>query len=116
MNCFIYAAACEKMFEENYSECGHERKTTFFSDLSIAEYVEGAKGVKETFNRVVKDWKNDPVYFTEFVVCLNHKIWQHYEKNPSLAQVYNDLWEKASEIAEKTFKGKDLSYYYDIID
>lgn len=116
MNVFQYASLNEQMFERNYAECGKERKTTFFSDLSIAEYVGGAKSVKQTYNEVVKSWLNNVEYFTEFVICLNHKIWQHYENNEPLARVYNSLWEKAQSLAEKTYKGEDLTYYYEMID
>lgn len=115
MNVFQYAAACERMFEANTF---HERKTTFFSDLSIAEYVSGSAGVIDTFNNVVKSWLDNEVYFSEFVVCLNHKIWQHYEKDEKLASIYNTLWEKAEMLCQEAWKDdqKKLAYYFEITD
>lgn len=115
MNVFQYAAANERMFEENYF---HERKTTFFSDLSIAEFVSGIKGVKDTFKQVVDSWLTNEVYFSEFVICLNHKIWQHYNDDKKLAEVYDELWRKAEELCLEAWKDdeKKLDYYYQITD
>ena len=46
-NVFHYAAAEEKcVFERQADECGYERKATFFSDLSIAEWY-GADSVRD---------------------------------------------------------------------
>ena len=87
MNVSVYATCCERMFEGFLNSVGKTRKTTFFADLSIAEWCEGAKGVKDTYKRVIKAWKNDVVYMAEFVVALNQKIWMHYEQNRELAKV-----------------------------
>lgn len=116
MNVFVYAAHCERMFEGFLNSVGKTRKTTFFADLSIAERCEGAKGVKDTYKRVIKEWKNDVVYMAEFVVALNQKIWMHYEHNKQLAKVYNDLWLECDNFCREHFKGKELSYYYEYID
>ena len=35
-NALVYGACEERVFERMASECGYTRKTTFFSDLSIA--------------------------------------------------------------------------------
>ena len=116
MNVFVYATRCERMFEGFLNSVGKTRKTTFFADLSIAEWCEGAKGVKDTYKRVIKEWKNDVVYMAEFVVALNQKIWMHYEQNRELAKVYNDLWVECDKFCSEHFKGEELSYYYDYID
>lgn len=115
MNVFRYASACELMFESFLNEVGKERKTTFFADLSIAECY-GAKGVKDTYRRVMKEWGNNLEFMCEWVVCLNQKIWQHYEKNEPLARVYDELWRKADNYCREHFKGDDLSQYYAYID
>ena len=116
MNVFGYATRCEANFEAFLNSVGKTRKTTFFADLSIAEWCEGAKGVKDTYKRVIKEWKNDVVYMAEFVVALNQKIWMHYEQNRELAKVYNDLWIECDNFCREHFKGEELSYYYDYID
>ena len=90
MNIFEYAYQNEVMFEKQCAEI---------------------KGVKDTYKRVVNSWLTNVVYFTEFVMCLNWKIHQHYQKNPALARAYNDLWVEADKLAYNTYKGEDLGYY-----
>lgn len=114
MNVFEYAVKEEKFFEANFPS---ERKTTFYSDLSIAEFVSGEKGVKDTYEMIVDSWLSNVKYFTEFVICLNYKCWEHYErKQGALSMLYSELYYKADNLAYETFKDKDLDYYLNMID
>lgn len=115
MNIFEYAAANEMAFEQFLESVGKTRKTTFFSDLSIAE-VYGSAEVKDTYRRVMEGWKDSLDYMCEWVIALNQKIWQHYKDNPGLAQVYDELWRKADQHCMKSFKGKDLTAYLNYVD
>lgn len=110
MNIFEYAFQNEVMFEHQCAEIGYKRQTTFFSDLSIAE-VYGVASLKDTYNKIIKSWLGDVVYFTEFVMCLNWKIHQHFDRNQTLAEVYNELFVKANKMAYDTYTGDELSYY-----
>lgn len=94
---------------------GYKPQTTFWQDFSIADRF-GISAVKDTFNRAFKEWKGNYIYLTELVMVLNHKIWEHYERNEPLARVYNDLWEKADNYAREHLKGEELSYFYRIMD
>lgn len=93
----------------------YECKTTFWMDFSIADRF-GIAAVRDTFKRAFQKWKGNTVYLTELVMVLNHKIWQHYERNERLAEVYNDLWEQASTYAETNLTGEDLDYYFRTTD
>lgn len=115
MNVFQYASQCEQMFEMFLNEVGKERKTTFFSDLSIAECY-GTKSIKDTYRQVMRSWGKNLDYMCEWVICLNQKIWQHYNSNQSIAKVYDELWRKADDYCRNHFKGEELSKYYDYID
>ena len=115
MNVFQYAANCEMNFEAFLESVGKERKTTFFSDLSIAECF-GENRVIETYDTVMLEWKNDIDYMCEWVIALNQKIWQHYESNPNLGKVYDNLWRKADEFCCEHFKGEELTKYYEYTD
>lgn len=75
-------------------QTGYKCFTTFFEDFTIAEKF-GLNAVKDTFNRAFKEWKSNYKYLTELTMVLNWKIWQHYNKNEKLAELYNTLWEKA---------------------
>ena len=133
MNIFQYAFMCEENWKQNMSEMtDYEPFTTFFSDLSIAEACEGLKGVKETYYNVVKHWLNDYKYFTEFVVCLNHKSWEmdarikqrqtwefiSAENLDKLMRLYADLYEKAVEAFHKKYEGNEEaeSYFFNVTD
>jgi hypothetical protein len=96
-------------------QTGYECFTTFFEDFTIAERF-GLNAVKDTFNRAFKEWKSNYKYLTELTMVLNWKIWQHYEKNEKLAELYNSLWEKADTYAYENLKGEELSYFYSATD
>lgn len=115
-NIFAVAEYQQRVFSNILAENDKQTKTTFYKDLTLAELVGGAKGVRDTVKRVVASWQNDVEYMSEFVVALNHKIWQHYKNNESLARVYDELWCKVDEDCREYFKGDDLNYYYKYID
>lgn len=115
INVFQYAANCEMAFESFLQSVGKERKTTFFSDLSIAEYY-GEPAVMDTYRNVMKSWKTDINYMCEWVIALNQKIWQHYETNPKLGKLYYSLWRKTDEYCCVFFKGEELSQYFEYMD
>lgn len=118
MNVFQYAAIEERVFEQNAKNVGYERKTTFYSDLSIAECY-GIKSIKDTYNRVVKQWLDNHEYFTEFIMCLNWKSWEMYDrKNFDLSKLYADLFEKARNKAYKHYKNNKevLEYMFNVLD
>ena len=95
-NIFEYAAINERVMEAMMRDMsGRERKTTFFSDLSIAEWCEGANGVKDTYKRVMKSCIGNLDYILEFILCLNWKGFQHAEDgNKDMCRLYSELWEK----------------------
>lgn len=115
INVFQYAANCEVMFESFLNSVGKERKTTFFSDLSIAELY-GETAVLRTYKDVMKEWKDDITYMCEWVISLNQKSWQHYKSNPQLAKLYNSLWQKTDAFCCEHFKDEELKQYYEYTD
>lgn len=113
-----YAAECEKQFASVMAEYGYERKTTFFSDLSIAE-CDSEKAILDTYKRVMKEWLDDIEHITEFCICLNHKIWQHYENgNEPLARIYDRLWKECDAHIIEHYRNNEegLSYFYRTTD
>lgn len=115
MNIFVYASSCEYCFEQFLQSVGKERKTTFYSDLSIAECF-GVEGVCDTYERVMESWGDDLEYMCEWVIALNQKIWQHNETNAGVAKVYDKLWKQADEYCMNHFKGDDLTAYLRYVD
>lgn len=136
MNIFQFSACNEKYFEDILADCGKERKTTFFSDLSIADWY-GEKSIRDTYRNVCKSWIDNAEYFTEFILCLNHKAWLYsniinkrinFSNGSELENIfkrlpmekyqtlYSDLYYKAIEVAEKAWNSEDLAYLYEMID
>lgn len=119
MNVFQYAAICEKNFENNLSEMGnYQRKTTFYSDLSIADYY-GVNEVKDTYNRVMKSWIDDITYITEFVMSLNHKSWEmNARHNGIMTKLYSELYYKAYNTVVEHYKDdeENLHYFFSALD
>ena len=89
--------------------------TTFWEDFSIADLY-GVCAIRDTFKRAFNEWKDNYIYLTELVIVLNHKIWQHYNKRDTYAELYNDLWEKADAYACDNLKGDELRHFYQITD
>lgn len=116
MNILQYAYASQAAFSSALLEnTGYRTMTTFWADLTIAEHY-GAAGVRETYDRVCTEWRGNYKYFTEFVLCLNHKIWQHYKSNKEIAAVYDELWRAADKWAYDNFTGEAAQYYFEVTD
>lgn len=92
-------------------ENGYEVKTALWNDFSIADRF-GVNAIQDTYDRAFKEWKDNVEYFTELVLILNWKIWQHYEQgNKELAQRYDTLWRDTDQYAVDNLKDDDLKYY-----
>ena len=118
MNVFEYAALEEANWKANLQGMtDYQPMTTFFSDYSIAEFMEGEKGIRDTYKRAFNEWKNDIKYITEMCMVLNHKIWEWYGRGKhATAMVYDELWKECAAYIEGHFEGEDLSYYYRVTD
>ena len=96
-------------------ETGYKPISTIYEDFSIADGF-GVEAVKETFNRVFNEWKNDYKYLTELVMALNWKIAEHYNVDMDLARLYDEVWRKADSYACNNLKGEELDYFYSTTD
>lgn len=98
-----------------FEQIGYEEKTTFWMDFSIADRF-GVSAIEDTFKRAFQGWKDNVIFLTELAMVLNHKIWQHYEKNPTYGQTYDKLWRKVDDWAYENLKDDDLQYYLKTTD
>lgn len=94
---------------------GYTPITTYYMDFGIAERF-GADVIRDTYKRATRTWKNNVEYFTEIVMVLNWKIWEHNERNQEFAKLYNELWKEADNYAMEHFKGEDLEYFLRTVD
>ena len=93
---------------------GYKPMTTFWEDFSIAERF-GINAIKDTYKRCFKEWHKNYKYWTELTMVLNHKIWQHYESNKYIAEVYNELWMNSCNVVEKWTR-EEQRYFFQITD
>lgn len=94
-------------------EMGYTPLTTFWQDFCIADKF-GLQAVRGTYRRCCH-WKHDYKLWTEMILVLNHKIWQHHGKHNALANLYQDLWDKAQLEVDK-WSDEQKEYYYSITD
>jgi hypothetical protein len=95
---------------------GYTPITTFYMDFSIADRF-GISAIKDTYRRGLETAKAlGHKEFTEFVMVLNWKIWEHYQHNDAFAELYDDLWRKTDDLARETLQGEELMYYYRTTD
>lgn len=87
----------------------------FWQDFTIADEF-GVSAIKDTYKRAFNGWKDNVEYYASFVMTLNHKIWEWYEKDEAIARVYNELWMKADDYGRTHFEGKDVEYYFEFLD
>ena len=95
---------------------GYKPITSFYRDFSIADKF-GKSAILYTYKGIEKNLKSlHYTYITELTMVLNWKIWQHYEKDDSIARLYNDLWQKMCMYVEENFNEDELKYYYRTTD
>lgn len=97
------------------AETGYRPFTTFFEDFSIADQF-GTEGIKETYQRALKEWKHDYKYLTEFVMILSLKASEHAGSNDAYTTLYCDLYYEAKDYALDHLKGDELEYFIKTID
>lgn len=99
------------MIEENA-----ELYTTFGMDFSIADAF-GVEAIKDTYKNGLEYALSDARYFAEFVMVLNHKIWEWYQVNEEIARVYDTLWRKADNmINDNHFSKEEIRYILNYLD
>lgn len=118
MDILTYAAVSEAKWKMALADMtDYVPKYTFYADLSIAECF-GIESIKDTIKRVLKEWMSSIEAITEFVMCVNHKSWEHVDNNPELSQAYADLYYEVQDKVLSHYENDSnaLSYYYRITD
>ena len=106
-----------KLYEKQVLEETFDFKleSTFWEEFSIAEDY-GSEGVREHYDLVFNQWKDNLKYLTELVLVLNIKIFIWYGVDDDLGQMYDQLWKETDGYALETLKGDDLHYYLSTLD
>jgi len=116
---FSYGALSELCMERQLRELkGCKRKTTFMSDLSVAEWF-GLRSLLDTIKLALKSWKDDETYIAEFVLCVNWKAWEHSARGNNVwAVLYSALYEGVRDLMYDYYEGdnKKTSYLFEYLD
>ena len=106
-----------KLYEKQVLEETFDFKleSTFWEEFSIAEDY-GGEGVREHYDLVFNQWKDNLKYLTELVLVLNWKISTWYGVDDTIGKMYDQLWKETDGYAIDTLKGDDLHYYLHTLD
>lgn len=122
---FTYGAWCERNFEMNLRE-DYERKTTYTSDFSIAEWcvpVEGMSAIADTLKNALDNWQDNIEFFAEILLVINLKAWEHAARgNNEYGKMYSELFYRVQSLYFDWFDESNpkhseaIQYYYDYVD
>lgn len=100
----------------------NEKKTGFKFETNVWELFTEAEqkedvDIEELYRKLFREWRNDVKLVAELSMCMNWKLWEHYEKkNESLAELYNSLRMKVHDYALDVFTWEDGAYYFNVTD
>jgi hypothetical protein len=104
----------------------YERKTTYTSDFSIAEWcvpVEGMSAIASTLRIALTNWIDIVEWFAEIIIVLNLKAHEHAARgNWEYSEMYSELYIDAKCLYFDWFDkdnkqhGKAMDYYYQYVD
>jgi len=96
-------------------ELGIIMKTTFWEDFTLADKF-GISGIEGTYQLAFNEWQSDVSYLKELILVLNHKIWQHHETLPDIAQLYHQKYDEAYQWAKENLNDEDLQVLFAYLD
>lgn len=122
---FTYGAWCERNFEMNLRE-DYERKTTYTSDFSIAEWcvpIEGMSAIADTLKNALNNWRDNIEWFAEILLVINLKSLEHSARgNNEYGKMYSELFYMVKDLYFLWFDESNpkhseaITYYYDYVD
>ena len=105
-NVFSYAGGMETWVKKAYP---NELHYTFASDFAIADWISGVEGVKETYERVKKEWLS------------NVKAWlkkQGISDREKYIDIYSELYYMAMDSFYEEYEENEeaKSYFFEMTD
>lgn len=95
---------------------GYKFMTTFWHDFTIADWF-GIDAIKDTYKRVMDEWRKDYKYMTELVLVLNYKCWSMYDqKKREESELYADLFYETKDYCYDNFTEEELKYFFEVTD
>ena len=98
---------------------GYKPLTTLYMDFSIADRF-GEDAIKSTCKAAFEAFRDNYKYFTELVMVLNWKIWEHYylayDGHEKVARLYDELWREYQGWGYDNLKDEELDYFWSTLD
>lgn len=102
--------------EKLEADTGFKFETDVWELFTKAE-TDDEVDVEELYKKLFRKWKDDVKMITELSMCLNWKLWEHYEKKEeNLAELYNALRMRVDWYAHDVFVWEDAEYYFRTTD
>lgn len=114
-----YAVREQEAFMDGLSRVGdYKPMTTFFKDLSVAEFF-GKQAISSAFDSMCDKYLKDYKYYTELVLCLNWKAWEWDARGDvEYSDLYSELYYMADERFCANYEHDEtaLDYYFQVTD
>jgi hypothetical protein len=125
-NVFSYAAGLEAWVQKYFNSIGsYKLKYTFVHDFAIADWCSGTNGIRDTYNKLLKEYGKDYKAFTELVMSINMLSWandtltkQGIDDRDKFGIYYSDLYYESRDKFYDTFKGNTeaCDYFFEMTD
>lgn len=95
---------------------GYQPFTNIWEDFTTAE-DSGAAAIETLYAQLFYKYKTDYKKFTELVMMLDWKSWEHNSLgNYEISVLYTDLFYKARDYGYDHLKDDELSYFWRTLD
>lgn len=104
---------------------GYKMKHSFVEAFAIADWVSGTNGIRDTYNKLLKEYGNNYKDFTELVMAINMLSWAHdqlrkqnIEDREEYIQYYSELYYEARDAFYDKFEGNSeaCDYFFEMTD
>ena len=121
---FSYAAGMQAWVQKYFDSVGsYKMKYSFVEAFAISDWSSGKKGIRDTYNKLLKEYGKDYKAFTELVMSINMLSWgndqlrkQGIEGREEYGMYYSDLYYETHEYALDNLKDEELRYYLEVTD
>ena len=95
--------------------CNYKTMTTYWNDFSSV-ISKGEKAIREVYNNIFNNAKEDYKLLTELVMVTNHLGWDLRETKNPMSDYFFELYYETDAYAKMNLKDEELEYFYKITD
>lgn len=110
----LYAHSDRERFPASMPTDRERESTLYYADFKTAEAF-GLDAVRDTLRNCGPLEQLPPLYATELATVANHLLWECYQTNPELADIYRKIWDTISDLA-RTWDEADALHFWQVTD